>query len=103
MGSPRYPGGFSVSEAQRPVGPRSAALLARLLRAPRFALVLAVVVVFGAGAFLPGVVGAALVLVIAALVGWLAWIVWGSASPGARAGRVVVVVLLLAFAVSKVW
>ncbi|MFI5954826.1 DUF6703 family protein [Cryptosporangium sp. NPDC051539] len=92
-----------MSETQRPVGPRSAALLAYLLRVPRFALVLAVIVLFLAGAFLPGVAGAVLVLVIAALVGWLAWLAWGSASPGTRAVRVVAVVVLLTFATAKIF
>ncbi|SHN25508.1 DUF6703 family protein [Cryptosporangium aurantiacum] len=90
-----------MSEAQPPLGPRSAALLAFLLRLPRFVLVLGVMAILLAGAFLPGIPGAVLVLAIAALLAWLARLAWRSASSGARAGRVVAVAVLLAFALTK--
>lgn len=82
-------------------GSRSATLLTFLLRLPRLVLVLGVMVILLTGAFLPGVTGAALVVVIAGLVGWLAWINWGSAGPGARIARLAAIALLLAFACTK--
>ena len=84
------------------LGSRSATLLTFLLSLPRIVLVLGVAAILLTGAFVPGVLGAALVVVIAGLLGWLAWLNWGSSSPGARVMRVAAIALLLAFAVTKI-
>lgn len=85
----------------RPVGPRSAAVLAALLRAPRWVLVFGVIVFLLGGVFAPGLPGAALILVVTALVGWLAWLGWSATAPGGRLVRLAAVAVLLAVAASK--
>ncbi|EXG80451.1 DUF6703 family protein [Cryptosporangium arvum] len=84
------------------LGSRSTTLLTFLLRLPRLVLILGVMALVLAGAFLPGVFGAAFIVLIAALVAWLAWLGWDSAAPMARLGRAAVVGVLLLLAVLKV-
>src|SRR5215207_6650337 len=55
----------------QPMGPRSAALVAYLTRLPRFVLVLGALAILLGGLFAPGIIGALLLAVIAALTGWL--------------------------------
>jgi uncharacterized membrane protein len=82
-------------------GPRSAALLATLVRVPRLVLVLGVVVILLGGAFAPSPFGPALLVVVAALVGWLTSLTWNNSTPGSRLARILVVAAVLAFAVSR--
>ncbi|MFG1921607.1 DUF6703 family protein [Cryptosporangium sp. NPDC048952] len=83
------------------LGSRSTNLLTFLLRVPRLVLVLGVVALLLAGAFLPGVLGAVFLVLVAALLGWFARLNWDPSTPGARTARLVAIVVLLAFAVSK--
>jgi hypothetical protein len=68
---------------------------------PRLALVLGVVVILLGGAFAPVPLGPALLVVVAALVGWLTWLTWNAATPGSRLARVLVIGALVAFAISR--
>ena len=83
------------------LGSRSTTLLTFLLRLPRLVLVLGVVAIVLAGAFLPGALGAALLVGIAGLLGWFAWLNWAAAGPGPRGARLAAVAVLLACAVAK--
>jgi hypothetical protein len=85
----------------QPMGPRSATAVARLTRVPRFLLIIAVVAVFVGGLLLPGLVGALLLAVVAALTGWLAWLGWAGQPPATRALRLLVTMALAVGAVSK--
>jgi hypothetical protein len=86
----------------QPMGPRSAALVAYLTRLPRFVLVLGALAILLGGLFAPGIIGALLLAVIAALTGWLAWLSWSTQSPPTRALRILVIAALIWFAVDKV-
>jgi hypothetical protein len=87
----------------RPLADRSATVLVRLARLPRFVPVLAVVGLLLGGLVLPGAGGAALLLVLTALVGWLAWLTRPTHSPATTGLRLAVLALLLVAAVSKLW
>jgi hypothetical protein len=76
-------------------------LLERLARIPRLLLTLIVVALFLGGAFAPAPIGPILLVVIAALLGWLTTLTWPTATPGARVLRVLVVFVLLVFAASR--
>jgi hypothetical protein len=76
-------------------------LLARLARInPTTAFVAALVLVL-AGFFLPGIVGAALLVLLGAAVAALTYTTWPVQSPSTRAVRIVLLVLLLAVIVAK--
>jgi hypothetical protein len=76
-------------------------LLRRLARiSPTMAFVLALVV-FLAGLFLPGIVGAALLFVLGAVLVALTATTWPVQQPATRAVRVAMLVLLFAAVVAK--
>ena len=76
-------------------------LLARLARInPTTAFVAALVLVL-AGFFLPGIVGAALLVLLGAAVAAVTYTTWPVQSPSTRAVRIVLLVLLLAVIVAK--
>jgi hypothetical protein len=77
-------------------------LLARLARINPTAAFLAALALMLAGFFLPGIVGAALLLVLGAAVAALTYTTWPVQSPSTRAVRIVLLVLLLAVIVAKV-
>ena len=74
-------------------------LLARLPKIVPFALVLALVV---AGLIIEGVIGALLLLLVAALLATLLFLAWPALLPAARGIRLLVVGLIVARAVSLV-
>jgi hypothetical protein len=77
-------------------------LLRRLARiSPTMAFVLALVV-FLAGLFLPGIVGAALLFVLGAVLVALTATTWPVQRPATRAVRVLMLVLFFAVVVAKV-
>ena len=77
-------------------------LLRRLARVnPTTAFVVALVVML-AGLFLPGIVGAALLLLLAAGLAALTFTTWPVQGPATRVVRVVLLVLLVAAVVAKV-
>lgn len=76
-------------------------LLRRLARInPTTAFVVALVLML-AGLFLPGIVGAALLFVLAAGLAALTFTTWPVQKPATRALRVIVLVLLLTLAITK--
>ncbi len=83
--------------------PRSMATLAYLARLPRFVLVLGVLALTLGGLFLPGLAGALLLLVVAGLAGWLAWLSAAGQQPLTLALRVLVIAAVVALAASKLW
>ena len=80
---------------------RSAVVLVFLRTLPRAVPALVVVVLVGAGLSLPGLAGAVALLVVLALLGWLAYLSWPALNPVARALRLLVLALLAAAAVSR--
>lgn len=84
------------------LGRRSATLVAFLSRVPRFVLILAVLGLLLGGLFAPGLLGAFLLVLVAAFAGWLAWMTWAGQPAFTRVLRVVVVAGMLALAVDKV-
>jgi hypothetical protein len=85
---------------QRPAGgaPRGAAVLVLLSRLPRWAILVAVVVIVVAGLSVPGVAGAVLLAALAALLGWLLALAWPVLGPGARLYRIATIALVLGYA-----
>jgi len=80
----------------------SAPLLLRLAALPRWSLVVGLVVLVVAGLLLPGWPGAVVLVVLAALLAWLAALGWSRYTPVAALLRVVTVLLVLSAAASKV-
>jgi hypothetical protein len=76
-------------------------LLRRLARiSPTTAFLVALAVLL-AGLFLPGIIGAALLLVLGAALAALTFTTWPVQKPGVRAIRVILLMLLFAAAVAK--
>jgi hypothetical protein len=76
-------------------------LLRRLARVNPTTAFLVALVLMLAGLFLPGIVGAALLFLLAAGLSALTFTTWPVQSPSTRALRVVMLVLLLAGVVAK--
>ena len=83
------------------LGRRSTTALAFLSRVPRFVLILVVLAALLGGLFTPGLLGAFLLVIVAAFAGWLAWMSWPGQPAFTRALRVLVVAGMLALAVDK--
>lgn len=79
----------------------SRTLLVRLHRLPRWVLFILVTALAIGGGLLPGWAGAACLLVIAALVGWLVYLAWPGLARGRRAVRTLVVVAVIGAAVVR--
>ena len=77
-------------------------LLARLARINPTAAFVAALAVMLAGFFLPGIVGAGLLLVLGAALAALTYTTWPVQSPSTRAVRIVLLLLLLAVIIVKV-
>jgi hypothetical protein len=71
-----------------------------LARVPPLAVFLVVAVVFAAGVLIGGAVGAGVLLTLAVLVGALLAVTWPRLAPTERALRVLVLLVLLAIAIS---
>jgi hypothetical protein len=83
------------------VARRSAPAAILLARQPKWLVVVAVALVVIGGLALPGAPGAALLLVVAAVLAWLVLLRWDHAPPAGRAARLIVAVAVLAYALSK--
>jgi uncharacterized protein DUF6703 len=81
---------------------RSRPWLVRLAALPRWSVVVAVLVLTIAGLLLPGIAGAVVLLLVAALATWLTALSWPVISPGARGARVAILLLLVVDAGFKV-
>jgi uncharacterized membrane protein len=88
-------GAVPPSPARAKVERRSLPLLVRLNAVPRWLLLVVVLLLAVAGLLLPGIVGAALLLVVGALAAWLLVLSWPALGPGARAARVLILVLIM--------
>jgi hypothetical protein len=80
---------------------RSALVVIWLAHVPRLVPPLVVVVVFFAGLVLPGVTGAVLLLVTVAMMGMLSYLAWPSVPAQLRVFRLVVLLALFGFALTK--
>lgn len=81
--------------------PPSDNLLRRLTRvSPTMAFLIALALLL-AGLFLPGIIGAALLVLLGAGLAALTFTTWPVQSPGTRAIRVILLLLLFAAAVAK--
>ncbi len=87
-------GAVPPSPARAGVERRSRPLLVLLNAVPRWLLLVIVLVLAVAGLLLPGVLGAALLLVVGGLAAWLLVLSWPVLGPGARAARVLIVMLV---------
>ncbi len=87
-------GAVPPSPARAKVERTSLPLLLRLSAVPRWLLLVVMLVLVIAGLVLPGVAGAALLVLVGLLVTWLLVVSWPVLGPGTRAARVLVVALL---------
>jgi len=85
-------------DLRRAIERRSATPLVFLHQLPRWVLPLALVVLLIAGMIGTGLVGAAALLVLAALLGWLTYLSWPSTSPAGRVLRIAAFILLVLLA-----
>lgn len=81
---------------------RSAAAAVFLYQLPRWSLLVAVFALLAIGMIGTGWVGASGLLVLAALLGWFAYLSWPSLSVSGRMLRVLTLVTLVTFAVVHV-
>ena len=79
----------------------SAPLLVQLSRVPRWLLVVVVLGLTLGGLLLENAVGAALLLVLAIFIAWLAIVAWSTLTPVGRLARLVVVGLVVFAAVTR--
>ena len=78
---------------------RSAPALLWLHGLPRWALMVALLVMLVAGLLIPGIIGAALLLILAAITAWLLILSWPLLDTGGRFLRMLVPIALTAVAV----
>ena len=74
---------------------RSLPWLLRLRAVPRWLLLVVVLVLALVGLLLPGWPGAIVLLVVGVLAAWLTALSWPALGPGARAARLLILLLLL--------
>jgi uncharacterized membrane protein len=87
-------GAVPPSPARAAVERRSMPVLLRLNAVPRWLLLVLVLVLAVAGLLLPGLLGAALLLVVFALAAWLLLLSWPVLGSGARSARILILVLI---------
>lgn len=80
---------------------RSAVALVYLRSLPRWVVAVVAAALVAGGLFTHGLLSAVLLLVIAAIVGWLCFLSWPAAAPPARVARCVILVLLVLVAVLR--
>ena len=93
---PSTPG---ASETRRAVERFSARPLVFLTQLPRWVLLLIVLGLLVSGFAVPGLIGAVCLLLVAILLGWLAYLSWPSINTSGRAGRVVALVCMIVIVV----
>ena len=82
------------STARQALERRSRPWLLRAAAIPRWLVLIVVLGLAIAGLLLPGWVGAVVLVVVGVLAGWLTALAWPALGPGARAARVLILVLL---------
>jgi hypothetical protein len=80
---------------------RSYAALTRLHAMPRWTVPVATVVLVFVGLYAGPVLGGICLLVVAAFLGWLAYLAWPKLGSGGRVGRCLVLGLLAGFALAR--
>jgi uncharacterized membrane protein len=88
-------GAVPPSPARARLEHRSGPWLLRLTAIPRWLLLALVIALAVLGLLLPGWAGAIVLLVVAGLAGWLTALTWPALGPGARAARVLILLLIL--------
>lgn len=73
-------------------------LLVLLSRLPRWVVLIGLLAVVVAGLALPGALGAVLLLVIAAVLGWLLQVAWPVLAAAARLPRLLTIALVVGYA-----
>ena len=89
------PGTPAAGETRQAVERFSAQPLVFLYRLPRWIVLLAALALFITGFAVPGLIGAAALLLVAIFLSWLAYLSWPSISAWGRAGRVVGLVCMV--------
>jgi hypothetical protein len=95
-GRPGQPG---ASDTRQSVERFSARPLVFLTQLPRWVLLLIVLGLLISGFAVPGLIGAAALLVVGILLGWLAYLSWPSLNTSGRAGRIVALVCMVVIVV----
>jgi hypothetical protein len=104
---PHGPSQHPTSTQSRPFGgrarvhQRSYAALTRLHALPRWTVPVATVVLVFVGLYSGPVLGGICLLVVAAFLGWLAYLAWPQLGGGGRVGRCLVLVLLAGLALGR--
>jgi hypothetical protein len=104
-GAGRRSGNPAVRAGTVPPTPARASLerrshrpLARLAALPRWSVVVGILVLVVAALIVPGLVGALLLLVVGALLAWLLALAWPVLGIAGRANRILLLVLVVAYA-----
>jgi hypothetical protein len=91
-------GAIPPTAARAALERRSSGPLARLAALPRWSVMIGILVLVVAALILPGPAGAALLAVVAALLGWLLALAWPALGIAGRANRILLLVLVVAYA-----
>ncbi|MEN3362272.1 MAG: hypothetical protein V7637_6254 [Mycobacteriales bacterium] len=87
---------------RRAVERRSTPILIYLRHLPSWLVFVATLGLVLAGLFGPAAIGAAILVVMAALIGWVTYLAWPVLTPGGRLGRLGAAALVVAAAVHRV-
>jgi uncharacterized RDD family membrane protein YckC len=96
---PARPGQPGASETRQAVERFSARPLVFLLQLPRWILLLIVLGLLISGFAVPGLIGAVALLLVAILLGWLAYLSWPSINASGRVLRVLALACMVAIVV----
>jgi Family of unknown function (DUF6703) len=86
---------------RRAVERRSTAILVYLRSLPNWLVFAATLGLVLTGLFAPAPIGAATLILIAALIGWVTYLAWPVVTPGGRLARVGTLALVLAAAIQR--
>ncbi len=87
---------------RRAVERRSIPILIYLRHLPSWLVFVATLGLVLAGLFGPAAIGAAILTLMTALIGWVTYLAWPNLTPGGRLGRIGAAALVLAAAVNRV-
>jgi hypothetical protein len=95
-------GAVPASPAREKVERTSLPLLVRLAGVPRWLLLVVTLALVISGLLLPGIAGAVILLAVGVLAGWLLALSWPALGAGARAARILILLLIVLDAGIKV-